>query len=536
MPPKIAGKEQGSAEEEEEILKAVVLADSFNSRFGPLTVDLPRCLLPVCNAPLLDWTFEALATAGVQEVFVFCGSHVSLIKEAINASRWSRPNSGLKIVPIFSGEARSVGDAMRELDTKQIISSDFVLVTGDVVSSVRIDEVVKEHKERRKLSKDPIMTMVMREVGPRDRPRPGSDATIVTVDAETSQCVHYDYIRHGKDSFQIPAEVLKSHPDLDVRIDLLDCSIDICTPDVPALFTENFDYQELRTDFVKGVLTSDLLTKTIFCHIAGKGYGARVKNTKAYGDVSKDIICRRTFPLVPDDNHPSGDAYELRNGLIYVAKQDVLLSRTCKIERHSMIGPKTEVRDEARINASVIGRSCDIGRRSIITDSYIWDNTRIGSNCVIQESIIGSGVTILDGSRIVRGCLIGKGVVLGPEANLRPFSKVTRTKPSQEDERWSDDEDGETGPEKSMGEPEQAIDDTLVPILGSKSRAYLWTEEEDGDSDEENEVETPQSLRLGRLGDKGSDVEIVESAASEMESDEESSDFGSPRSAASGTS
>lgn len=53
------------------------------------------------------------------------------------------------------------------------MTSDFVLVTGDIVSNIRIDEVVKEHKERRKRSKDPIMTMVVREVGPRDRARSG---------------------------------------------------------------------------------------------------------------------------------------------------------------------------------------------------------------------------------------------------------------------------------------------------------------------------------------------------------------------------
>lgn len=42
MPPKGSGKEKAGIEEEDEILQAVVLADSFNSRFGPLTMDLPR--------------------------------------------------------------------------------------------------------------------------------------------------------------------------------------------------------------------------------------------------------------------------------------------------------------------------------------------------------------------------------------------------------------------------------------------------------------------------------------------------------------
>jgi len=45
MPPKNSAKENVE-DEEEEILKAVILADSYNSRFGPLTVDLPRVRHP----------------------------------------------------------------------------------------------------------------------------------------------------------------------------------------------------------------------------------------------------------------------------------------------------------------------------------------------------------------------------------------------------------------------------------------------------------------------------------------------------------
>jgi translation initiation factor eIF-2B subunit epsilon len=69
--------------DEEEVLQAVILADSFNKRFKPLTTHKPRCLLPICNASLLDWTFESLALAGVQEIFVICRSHAKLVKTAI---------------------------------------------------------------------------------------------------------------------------------------------------------------------------------------------------------------------------------------------------------------------------------------------------------------------------------------------------------------------------------------------------------------------------------------------------------------------
>ncbi|KAG8883842.1 Aspartate aminotransferase, cytoplasmic [Tulasnella sp. 332] len=537
MAPSNTGKDKAPVEEEEDILQAVVLADSFNSRFGPLTMDLPRCLLPVCNTTLLDWTFEALSSAGVQQIFVFCCSHVKLIREAINESRWAQPGSGLKITPIFSREARSVGDALREIDAKQIITQDFVLATGDIVSNIRIDEVVKEHKERRKRSKDPIMTMVVREVGPRDRPRPGGDATVVVMDAESSECVHYEYVPHGKSDFELPAEVITAHRDLDVRIDLLDCGIDICTPDVPALFSENFDYQELRKDFVRGVLTSDLLTKTIFCHVAKKGYASRVRNTRTYGSISKDIIARRTFPLVPDDNHLGGESYELRRGYVYVAKTGVSLSRTCTIGTHTIIGPHSTVQNDAYIVSSVIGQGCEIGEGSVIKDSYIWAGASIGPNCSIEESIVGNDVKIQAGSVIRRGCLIGKDTVLGPSANLSEFQQVSRAAPRDDDDDWTDNGSVADGTEttETSDASDVPVESDMVPILGSKPKAYLWPVKEDGEEEDEEDVETSQALRLGRLGDTGSDIEVLESDLSEIGSGD-SSPMGSPFSMASASS
>lgn len=38
------------------------------------------------------------------------------------------------------------GDVLRELFSRQLLRAEFVLVTGDVVSNMRFDEVVQAHK------------------------------------------------------------------------------------------------------------------------------------------------------------------------------------------------------------------------------------------------------------------------------------------------------------------------------------------------------------------------------------------------------
>lgn len=124
-----------------------------------------------------------------------------------------------------------------------------------------------------------------------------------------------------------------------------DLGIDICEADVPALCTENFDYHDLRRHFVNGVLTSELLGKKIAVHLVGdegveegsgndarNGDGGRyvesVRDTRTFGEITRDILRRWAFPLVPDLNEPGGVQYELRKGNVYIASDNVLLSRS----------------------------------------------------------------------------------------------------------------------------------------------------------------------------------------------------------------
>jgi translation initiation factor eIF-2B subunit epsilon len=80
-------------------------------------------------------------------------------------------------------------------------------------------------------------------------------------------------------------EITAHHTNVLFRNDLYDCNIEVCTPEVPALFTENFDYDDLRRDFVNGVLTSDLMAKNIYCYIAKSGYNGNISNFDGYWSV-----------------------------------------------------------------------------------------------------------------------------------------------------------------------------------------------------------------------------------------------------------
>jgi translation initiation factor eIF-2B subunit epsilon len=47
----------------------------------------------------------------------------------------------------------------------------------------------------------------------------------------------------------------------------------------------------------------------------------------------RDVLRRWSFPLVPDLNEPGGVQYELRKGNVYIARDNVVLSRSAQRSR-----------------------------------------------------------------------------------------------------------------------------------------------------------------------------------------------------------
>ncbi|RUP09755.1 hypothetical protein BC936DRAFT_140066, partial [Jimgerdemannia flammicorona] len=478
-----------------------------------------QCLLPLCNAPLLNYTLEFLAVSGIQEVFIFCTAHADQIRQyleyvsllaapiktynssncsIINSifiasphslslgsdSKWRKPHSPFTIHIVTASECNSVGDALRELDAHQLITTDFILVNGDVVSNMRIDKVLEAHRARKKADKNSIMTMVLKEASAFHPSRAKGESSIFVLDASTNECVHYEalYAYPRKRRVTVNQEVFEKHPEVEFRNDLIDTFIDICSVEtfvlttpiasfreqVPALFTENFDYQSMRRDFVHGILTSDLLGKTIYTHIISDEYAGRVKNGQIYDSISvavlsyalspsplasccdsKDVLSRWTFPMVPDSNLQEDDAYEHLHGGIY-KEQNVVLSRSCVLGDHVQIGTGTRVGENVRISNSVIGRRCVIGAGAVIEGAYLWNDVVVGEECSVIGSILADGVKLEKRVHVPRGCLISFNVVLGPQITLPRYSKISLRRQPKED-IFGDEEEEEEEDEEEEG-------------------------------------------------------------------------------------
>lgn len=64
--------------------------------------------------------------------------------------------------------------------------------------------------------------------------RSQGESAVYVVDPETSECLYYESIlgHPRKKKVGIPREVLASRKEVEIRYDLIDCSIDVCSVEV----------------------------------------------------------------------------------------------------------------------------------------------------------------------------------------------------------------------------------------------------------------------------------------------------------------
>ena len=162
----------------------------------------------------------------------------------------------------------SPGQALRDIHSKGLIHGDFVLVPGDLVSNVRVDEILKLHRERREGGeKHAIMTTVWMRTAPQHPTRSYEDSTVLALNATNNQVLHYQNNTGAKD-VHLSVEILQ-HPRVHVHAELMDTRIDVCSPEVLSLFEQNPDYSDLRNDLIKGTLDDEVYNYKIFAHILG---------------------------------------------------------------------------------------------------------------------------------------------------------------------------------------------------------------------------------------------------------------------------
>lgn len=541
-----SNKDSADDAKHEAKLQAVVLADPFSDTFRPLSFD-KRCaapiLCPLNNVVLLDYTLDFCAGAGVEELIVVC------VQEEVetHVQKW-QGLTPMQVTVVRDASLTNAGDALRELDKRNVVQSDpFLLVRGDVVTNVDLQSVLKEHKERHKADSSAIMTLLFKPVSSwnvddgQDKPkatfstlRASTEDLVVGLDTSTTvpgkapRIFVYDD-RPDQGSVSLPCSFLTACPKIDFRCDLLDCGIDICSPDVLARFSDEFDYRDIRREFVANSVAEEEegLQSKLYAHILPpQEYAARVQDWKTYAAVSHDLLRRWCYPIVPD-NLPSGYEKQFRyvQQRQHVYREQKLgrtkVGRSSTIKGGGMIGSHCFIGENCSIQNTVIGNYVHIADNVTLIDSHVWDNVSIEEGASVNQSILSYECVVKAGAKVSKGCVVGEGCIVGSNMKLPTFTRITTVSKDAEEDSDDDfddfddddDEDEEDEEEKDKGATGAQVTakvsndedevETDHAIVGKDGRGRVWlpSVDDDDDSSDEEDDEADQTALLAKLNE-----------------------------------
>lgn len=114
-------------------MKAVILAAGLGTRLRPLTVDVPKHLLPIMGRPVICWIVDALTSLGIREVGIVVGYKSEMIVSALEGYA-----SRCRITYLTQGE--QLGTAHAVMTARDYVASEdkFLVIYGDVTAQCEV--------------------------------------------------------------------------------------------------------------------------------------------------------------------------------------------------------------------------------------------------------------------------------------------------------------------------------------------------------------------------------------------------------------
>ena len=472
--------------------------------------------------------------------------------------------------------------ALRELDRRNVVKSDpFILMQGDAVTNADLRGAMAGHKARKKRDSSAIMTVLLHEVGGwgldgdgdggaggGDRANPNApgcgggpdhrlpplrgaaDDLLLALDRTHSDRILLWDSTPSRTSASVPAVFFaENSSSITLTRDHLDVGVDLCSPDVLARFSDEFDYRRLRSQFVSNSVSEEEsgLQSRIHAHVIVKGeYAGRVGDMRRYHAVSMDLLRRWCYPLVPDGygrlgTGAGGTGYAVDRNLVYRAEcGGSAVGRSTILSGPLLLGPRCTVGGGCDLRRSVLGPGCGVGDGCRLVDCHLWGNVVIEDGARLDGAIVCEGAVIKRNAVLKRGCVVGRDCVVGEGVVLDEFTRITLAPEADDGDDYSgflsesesssdsssgEDSDGEEAAAndgavqvvnaQDVGDsaPSAAQAMTNAEIVGPDGLGRVWAPPvpDDYDSDDPDEAEEARnaSVELARAQSIGYDMSLL---------------------------
>jgi len=338
-------------------MQALILAGGKGTRLRPLTMHTPKPILPIANRPLLIYQLELLKRAEVRDVILSLSYQPQKIEDKL------LDGTDHRVRISYTVEAAPLGTAGAFRHAAGLISETTVVLNGDVLADIDLNEVIEQHRERQ--------------------------ATATIVLAPVPNPTEYGFVETD-DAGRVRRFVEKPGPE-EVTADTINAGIYVLEPRVLDYIPEGEPFM-----FEYDVFPKLLEAGEAFYSYIWRGYWRDVGTAPSYWQANMDVL---------------GGKLKLIDRL--PAERGEKFDASAEIDERSVVDPSCTLKPGVQIINSVVSRNCYIEERARIENSVIRGGTRIGPQATLSGALVG------------KGCHIGRAVTVEGHAALGDKSVIT---------------------------------------------------------------------------------------------------------------
>jgi NDP-sugar pyrophosphorylase family protein len=349
-------------------MKGVILAGGEGTRLRPLTLSLPKPVVPIVDRPLLRHQLDLLGMAGVSEI-VFS---VAYRPERVQAVFGDGGAFGKRIVYAVEESPLGTGGAVK--NAAPYLDDLTIVFNGDILTDVDLPAVVAEHR------------------------RSGARATLVLTPVANPAAFG---LVETDETGRVLRFVEKPEP-AQITTDTINAGIYVLDTSTLDLIPPREVYSIERGFFPALLRRGDLVRAHVH-----RRYWIDIGTPEKYLQVHRDILDGR-FPVDLEGRRDRGG----------VVHPEASVAAGASLMAPFYVGPGCHVEAGAHLGSHVClvgGVTVAAGAR--VRDSVVWSGASIGERADVEGALLGPGV------RVGHDATAGRGVVLGEGAWLPPFSR-----------------------------------------------------------------------------------------------------------------
>jgi len=331
-------------------MKAMIMAAGVGSRLMPLTLSIPKPMIPMANRPLMENTVQLLRKYGMKDIIANLHHQGDVISNYFLAGEaW-----GLNMQ--YSPELELMGTAGGVKKCEWFLDETFIVISGDALTDINLEELIKTHRQ-----KGALATIALKQV---------------------DEVEHFGVVVTDENG-RIERFQEKPRPE-EALSKTANTGIYIFEPEI-------FKYipKEEFYDFGKQVFPQLVQDQAPFYGHVIDDYWCDVGNINTYRQAHADILTGKVAvnyngQLLPKDNQAS-----------------LLLGDGVRM------GEDVEIRGQV-----IIGPGCQIGNKVCLENTVIWNDSIVGNQTIIRDAVVGAACSIGQRVYLHPGAVIASGTYL----------------------------------------------------------------------------------------------------------------------------